>query len=350
MKIREIRGRKPNMNLQNDISLKSLNTFDIDVSAKYYTEINFLEDFYALQNESIYKTNKPLVLGGGSNVLFTKNYEGLVIKNNLKGIEIAKEDTDFVWIKVAAGENWHNFVMWCVSKNYGGLENLSLIPGCVGAAPMQNIGAYGVEIKDTCQKVFAINLETGKETVFSNADCKFGYRESVFKNKFKNKFLITSVIFKLNKKPVFNTSYGAIEQELAAMGIKAKSIKAISDAVIKIRSSKLPDPAKIGNAGSFFKNPEVTKEKHDELKQKFEKLVSYPLDNGNYKLAAGWLIEFCGLKGKRNGQAGVHANQALVLVNYGNVTGNEIYKLSQEVLDVVQHTFGIILEREVNIY
>jgi UDP-N-acetylmuramate dehydrogenase len=338
------------MNLQNDISLKTFNTFDIDVSAKTFVEINSLEDFKALQKEPVYKTDNILILGGGSNILFTKNYNGLVIKNSLKGIEIVKEDADFVRVKAAGGENWHKFVMWCVDKNYGGIENLSLIPGCVGAAPMQNIGAYGVEIKDVCEKVHALDLQTGKEVVFSNEDCKFGYRESVFKNTFKNKFLITSVVFKLNKKPVFNTSYGAIEQELAAMGVKEKSIKAISDAVIKIRSSKLPDPQKIGNAGSFFKNPEVSKAKHDELKQKFEKLVSYPLENGNYKLAAGWLIEFCGLKGKRNGQAGVHINQALVLVNYGGVNGNEIYKLSQEVLDAVQNTFGVTLEREVNIY
>ncbi len=341
---------KLNMKLQNDISLKSFNTFGIDVAAKYFAEINSLEDFYSLQNESAYKNNKLLILGGGSNILFTKNYEGLVIKNNLKGIEIAKEDDDFVWIKAAAGENWHNFVLWCVGKNYGGLENLSLIPGCVGAAPMQNIGAYGVEIKDTCEQVFAIDLETGKETIFTNEDCKFAYRESIFKKSHKNKFLLTSVIFKLTKKPVFNTSYGAIEQELSAMGVTDLNIKTISDAVIKIRSSKLPDPAKIGNAGSFFKNPEVTKQKHDELKQKFEKLVSYPLDNGNYKLAAGWLIEYCGFKGKRNGQAGVHTNQALVLVNYGGAAGNEIYDLSQKVLDTVKNAFGVALEREVNIY
>jgi UDP-N-acetylmuramate dehydrogenase len=338
------------MKLQSDISLKKLNTFGIDVSAKSFVEINSLEDFKTLQKEPVYKSDNILILGGGSNILFTQNYNGLVIKNNLKGIEIVKEDADFVWIKAAAGENWHNFVMWCVDKNYGGLENLSLIPGCVGAAPMQNIGAYGVEIKDVCEKVYAIGLHDGKEVIFSNEDCKFGYRESVFKNILKNKFLITAVVFKLSKKPVFNTSYGAIEQELAAMGVKEKSIKAISDAVIKIRSSKLPDPQKIGNAGSFFKNPEVSKAKHDELKQKFEKIVTYPLENGKYKLAAGWLIEFCGLKGKRNGQAGVHVNQALVLVNYGGVNGNEIYKLSQEVLDAVQNTFGVTLEREVNIY
>ncbi len=338
------------MNLQEHISLKAFNTFGIDVQVRYFAEINSIADFDVLSQEKVYKAGKPLILGGGSNILFTKNYSGLVIKNNLKGIELVEQDENFVWIKVSAGENWHQFVLWCVNKNYGGLENLSLIPGCVGAAPMQNIGAYGVEIKDTCQKVFGLDLETGKETVFSNSDCNFGYRESVFKHSHKNKYLITSVIFKLTKKPVFNTSYGAIEQELTAMGIKDLSIKAISDAVIRIRSSKLPDPNEKGNAGSFFKNPEVSKQKHDALKQQFEKLVSYALDNGNYKLAAGWLIEQCGLKGKRHGNAGVHDKQALVLVNHGDAEGDEIYKLSQEVLDAVQEKFGLTLEREVNIY
>ena len=338
------------MKLKEHISLKPFNTFGIDVQAAFFAEINTLQDFKALCKEKVYKSNKPLILGGGSNILFTKNYNGLVIKNNLTGIEIEKQDEDFVWIKVGAGENWHSFVLWCVAKNYGGLENLSLIPGCTGAAPMQNIGAYGVEIKDNCEKVFVSDLENGKETVFSNADCNFGYRESIFKHSHKNKFLITSVVFKLNKKPVFNTSYGAIEQELTVMGVKDLSIKAISDAVIRIRSSKLPDPKEKGNAGSFFKNPEVKKEKHSELKQKFEKLVSYELDNGNYKLAAGWLIEQCGLKGKRFGNAGVHDKQALVLVNLGGARGDEIYKLSQEVLDAVQEKFNVTLEREVNIY
>ena len=338
------------MKIQEHISLKLFNTFGIDVAARYFAELNSSVDFAELLNEPVYKTNDQLILGGGSNILFTKNYDGLVIKNNLKGIEITREEDDFVWIKAGAGENWHNFVMWCVNKNYGGLENLSLIPGCVGAAPMQNIGAYGVEIKDACKKVFALDRETGKEVIFRNSDCLFGYRDSIFKHAYKDHFIITSVIFKLNKKPVFNTSYGAINQELETMGVKDLSIKAISDAVINIRSSKLPDPAQIGNAGSFFKNPEVTKQKHDELKQKFENLVSYPLENGNFKLAAGWLIEQCGLKGKRVGQAGVHAKQALVLVNYGGVNGSEIYKLSEEVLDAVQNTFGLTLEREVNIY
>ncbi len=331
-------------------SLKKYHTFGTDVYASYFTEINSVNDFKALQKEAIYTSHTSLILGGGSNLLFTKNFNGLVIKNNLKGIDIVKQDADFVYVKAAAGENWHQFVLWCVNHNYGGIENLSLIPGCVGASPMQNIGAYGVEIKDVCHEVNTIDVNSGEEKKFSNVACKFGYRESVFKHVYKNKYLITSVIFKLNKKPVFNTSYGAIEQELKNMGITQASVKAISDAVINIRSSKLPDPAKIGNAGSFFKNPEVSKQKHDELKQQHPNLVAYVLDNGNYKLAAGWLIEQCDFKGKRFGDAGVHVNQALVLVNYGTANGSEIYNLSQQILDAVQKTFGVTLEREVNIY
>jgi UDP-N-acetylmuramate dehydrogenase len=338
------------MQLLTNYPLKKYHTFGTDIYAQYFVEVNSIEEFKKLQQHLVYKDNSLLILGGGSNLLFTKNYSGLVIKNNLRGIEVIKQDEDSVWVKVAAGENWHSFVLWCVDHEYGGIENLSLIPGCVGASPMQNIGAYGVEIKDVCYSVDAIDLQTGEERTFSNAECRFGYRESVFKHILKNQYLITSVVFKLNKKPVFNTSYGAIEQELQAMGITQPSIKVISDAVINIRTSKLPDPAKIGNAGSFFKNPEVSKEKHDELKQKFPNLVAYALDNGNYKLAAGWLIEQCGFKGKRLGDAGVHVNQALVLVNYGTAKGNEIYALSQQILDTVYNTYGVVLEREVNIY
>lgn len=338
------------MQFLSNYSLKKYHTFATDVYTKCFTEINTVTQFKNLLQEDIYKNNNLLILGGGSNLLFTKNFSGLVVKNNLSGIEIVKEDENHVWVKAAAGENWHQFVLWCVNHNYGGVENLSLIPGCVGASPMQNIGAYGVEIKDVCEEVNAIDVKNGEEKTFTNADCKFGYRESVFKNVYKNKYLITSVVFKLSKKPVFNTSYGAIEQELKAMGITKPSVKTISDAVINIRSSKLPDPAKIGNAGSFFKNPEVSQHKYDELKQQYPNLVAYALDNGNYKLAAGWLIEQCGFKGKRFGDAGVHINQALVLVNYGTATGSEIYNLSQQVLDAVKNMYGVTLEREVNIY
>lgn len=338
------------MEIRQHISLKPLNTFGIDARAGFFTEINSIADFLSVQKEKIYNTRERLILGGGSNILFTKDFNGLVIKNNLKGIEILKGDADHLWVKAMAGENWHEFVMWCVQHNLGGLENLSLIPGCVGAAPMQNIGAYGAEIKDTCEKVYARELDSGAEAVFTNAECRFGYRESIFKHSHKNRFLITSVVFRLNKKPVFNTSYGAIEQELAAMGVKELSIKAISDAVIRIRRSKLPDPKEKGNAGSFFKNPEVGKARHDTLKQQFEKLVSYPLDNGNYKLAAGWLIEQCGLKGRCVGRACVHDRQALVLVNMGGALGRDVYQLSEEVLQAVQEKFGVTLEREVNVY
>ncbi|HKC68632.1 MAG TPA: UDP-N-acetylmuramate dehydrogenase, partial [Bacteroidia bacterium] len=329
------------MQILSNYSLKKYHTFATDVYAKYFTEVNSVAQFKDLLQNDIYKNNPLLIIGGGSNLLFTKNYDGLVIKNNLHGIEIVKQDDNHVFIKSAAGENWHRFVLWCVNHNYGGIENLSLIPGCVGASPMQNIGAYGVEIKDVCEQVNAIDVMTGEEKTFANKDCQFGYRESVFKHIYKNKYLITSVVFKLNKKPVFNTSYGAIEQELKAMGVTQLSVKAISDAVINIRSSKLPDPAKIGNAGSFFKNPEVSKQKHDELKQQYPNLVAYVLDNGNYKLAAGWLIEQCGFKGKRVGDAGVHVNQALVLVNYGEANGSEIYNLSQQILDAVKNMFGV---------
>ena len=338
------------MEIKTNVSLRALNTFGIEAAARYFTEINSLADFHALRQEPVYGGSQRLILGGGSNVLFTQDFDGLVIRNHLLGIEVVKEDNDHVWVKAMAGENWHGFVMWAVKNNYGGIENLSLIPGCVGAAPMQNIGAYGVEIKDNCERVYALEMESGAEAQFSNSDCRFAYRESVFKHSHKNRFLITAVVFRLNKRPVFNTSYGAIEQELAAMDVKELSIKAISDAVIRIRRSKLPDPNEKGNAGSFFKNPEVGKAQHDALRQKFEKLVAYPLDNGNFKLAAGWLIEQCGLKGRCVRKACVHDKQALVLVNAGGAAGSDVYKLSEEVQQAVHKKFGVILEREVNVY
>ena len=273
----------------------------------------------------------------------------MVIKNDLKGIEIVKETTDSVFVKCAAGEVWHEFVMWSINHNYGGLENLSLIPGCTGASPMQNIGAYGVEIKDTFYELEVIHTQTGEQKTFSKSECEFGYRESVFKRKFKNQFIITSVTFQLSKAPTFHIEYGAIKQELDAMKVSDLSLKAISQAVINIRSSKLPNPKEIGNAGSFFKNPEVAASVYEQLKHEFPNLVAYPLDNSNYKLAAGWLIEQSGLKGYRVGDAAVHKLQALVLVNYGNATGNEIYDLSTHVLQTVKAKFGVDLEREVNI-
>lgn len=337
------------ISVKNNQSLLSHNSFGLDVFCKYFCDIFSIEDFLSLINQKVYLENFKLVLGGGSNILFRSDFEGIVIKNNLKGIALVKETSQNYFVKVGAGENWHQFVLWCLNKNYSGLENLSLIPGNVGAGPMQNIGAYGVEIKDVFQELEAVDLLTGEKVIFQKNDCEFGYRESIFKRKFKNKFLITSVIFKLDKIPNFNTSYGAIEQELEKMEVKNKTIQAISQAVINIRTSKLPDPLKIGNAGSFFKNPEISFAKFSALKNDFPDLVSYPLANGNYKLAAGWLIEQTGWKGKRVGDAGVHNAQALVLVNYGKAKGDELFTLSQNVLLAVQEKFGVELEREVNI-
>lgn len=337
------------MQISSHISLKPFNTFGIEASAKLFTAVYSTLDVQELLQHQDYKKNPHVILGGGSNILLTQNVDALVIKNELKGIELVEETEDYALVKCAAGEVWHDFVLYCIDKGFAGIENLSLIPGNTGASPMQNIGAYGVEIKDTFHELEAIDLKTGEILRFSKTDCEFGYRESVFKRKYKDRFMILSVSFRLSKKPVFHTEYGAIKQELDKMGISELSIRAISQAVINIRSSKLPDLKKIGNSGSFFKNPEVSPDTYQRLLNEFPSLVAYPLDNGNYKLAAGWLIEQSGLKGYRSGDAGVHALQALVLVNYGHATGKEIYDLSSKVLETVDHKFGVMLEREVNI-
>ena len=335
--------------IQENVNLKQLNTFGIEAYAKSFVEIGNTDDLKELIQNKTFLNSERLIVGGGSNLLFTKNFDGIVIKNSLKGIKIIKEDEEFAEVQSAAGEVWHDFVMWCIDKNLGGLENLSLIPGCVGASPMQNIGAYGVEIKDVFSELEAVDLSTGKKQVFNKAQCKFGYRESVFKHELKNKFIITSVTFRLSKKPKVNTSYGAISSELESMGVSNPGIKEVSQAVINIRSSKLPDPKLIGNAGSFFKNPEVESSVFRNLKARFSGLVAYEMENGKYKLAAGWLIEKCGLKGHVSGQAAVHDKQALVLVNKGKASGGEIYSLSEYVLEAVFSKFGVKLEREVNI-
>jgi UDP-N-acetylmuramate dehydrogenase len=282
-------------------------------------------------------------------MLFTKNFDGLLIKNNLKGINIIKEDQDYAYIKSAAGEIWHDFVLYCIHKNYSGIENLSLIPGSVGAGPIQNIGAYGVELKDTFFECEAIHMQTGTKRTFSLEECKFGYRESVFKSELKGQYFISSVTFRLRKKPVFRTDYGQIQIELDRMGVKELSVQAISEAVCNIRRSKLPNPDEIGNAGSFFKNPVVTKEHFEKIKAQYPDISSYP--NGDQvKLAAGWLIEKAGWKGKVMGECGVHKNQALVLVNYGKAKGEEIYHLSELIIESIKKTFDVHLEREVNIF
>jgi UDP-N-acetylmuramate dehydrogenase len=336
------------MNIQENKSLKKLNTFGIEASARYYAECSSVEQMNEVLSDEKFSKTPKLILGGGSNLLFTKDFDGIVLKNNLKGIELINEDKDNYYVRSAAGEVWHEFVMYCIDHNFAGLENLSLIPGNVGASPMQNIGAYGVEIKDTFYELEAFHILDKTFHKFNNQECKFGYRESVFKHELRNQFIITSVTFRLSKTPHYNTSYGAIDKELEAMGVKELSIQAISKAVCNIRSSKLPDPKVIGNAGSFFKNPVISTEQFTKLKTEFPDIVSYPSGDG-YKLAAGWMIEQCGWKGKTFGDAGVHKLQALVLVNYGNAKGNEIFELSQKIMDSVKEKFGVELEREVNI-
>ncbi|MFM7021703.1 MAG: UDP-N-acetylmuramate dehydrogenase [Flavobacteriales bacterium] len=335
------------MLLEKNISLLPYNTFHISADAKLFTAVNSLEDAKEMVKEKLPEKYNTLVLGGGSNVLLTKDFDGLVVKNNLRGIELVKETEDHVFVKAQSGEIWHEFVLYCIAKNYGGLENLSLIPGSVGASPIQNIGAYGAEIKDTFHELEALHLYDGHSKTFSLSECNFGYRESVFKHDLKGQYLITSVTFKLTKKPKFRTDYGQIQAELEKMQVKELSVKAISDAVCSIRRSKLPDPAQIGNAGSFFKNPVISNEQFNALKIQFPDISAYPAAN-NTKVAAGWLIEKAGWKGKTFGNYGVHKNQALVLVNYGGATGKQIYDLSSEIIASIQETFGIVLEREVN--
>ncbi len=334
------------MQLQENFSLKSLNSFGIDVWAKYFSRFSTTDELADILDTKI---KKHLLLGGGSNILFTKNFEGLVLKNEIAGIEKIREDEKHVYIKAGAGVAWHDFVLYCIEHNYAGTENLSLIPGSVGASPMQNIGAYGVEIKDIFHSLQAYHFQEKTLVDFSNKDCEFGYRESVFKNQFRNQFVITNVTYRLNKIPTFNTSYGAIETELQKMGVTSPSIKAISDAVIKIRQSKLPDPAIVGNAGSFFKNPTIPNEQFVALKKEFPLMVGYAVGENETKLAAGWLIEQCGWKGYRNGDAGCHEKQALVLVNHGHATGEEILQLSEKIIASVKMQFGVGLSREVNI-
>jgi UDP-N-acetylmuramate dehydrogenase len=337
------------MQIQQDISLRPYNTFGIDTHARYFVSFSSATELEEILNAKLQTSHSKLILGGGSNILFTKDFDGVVLKNEIKGIELIKEDDKYLYVKVGAGENWHQFVLHCLKHNYAGVENLSLIPGNVGASPMQNIGAYGVEIKDVFYQLEAYWLHDKTVHTFSLNDCEFGYRESVFKRRYKNQFVITSVIYRLHRHPHFNTSYGAINTELEAMGIKELSIQAISQAVINIRSSKLPDWKIVGNAGSFFKNPIIEGDQLDRLKNSYPGIVSFPAGEGYRKLAAGWLIEQCGWKGYREGDAGCYPKQALVLVNYGNAKGGEIYRLSEKIIQSVKEKFDVTLEREVNI-
>ena len=334
--------------MQNNISLKPYNTFGIDVNANRFSKFSSIDELISVLAQR--KEEEPLlILGGGSNVLLTKSFEGLVLKNEIKGFEIIEETENEVVVEAGAGEVWHQFVINCIEHGFAGLENLSLIPGSVGASPMQNIGAYGVEIKDVFDHLLAFEISSGEMKRFNKEDCAFGYRESVFKNIYKNQFVICRVAFRLKKNPDINTSYGAIESELNKMGITSPSIRDVSNAVIAIRQSKLPDPAVLGNAGSFFKNPVVIESQVEQIKKTYPDIPNYPAENGKRKLAAGWLIETSGWKGKVIETCGVHKLQALVLVNYGGSTGKQILNLSSQIIHDVEAKFGVTLEREVNI-
>ncbi len=337
------------MNIQFDFSLKKFNTFGIEAKAKKFISIQSIQELKTVLSEN--KNQKKFILGGGSNMLLTQDIDALVIHIDLKGIKISKENDDFVWVECQAGENWHEFVLWTIDQGFGGLQNMSLIPGNVGTTPVQNIGAYGVEIKDCMDSCKAISIENQEMRTLTNADCHFGYRESVFKNELKDQYIITTVIFKLTKKNhQINISYGDITTQLQQSNSSTPpSLKEISNAVIAIRQSKLPDPKVLGNSGSFFKNPLVPIADFEQIHKKFPEMKFFPVSDTHVKVPAGWLIEHAGFKGKRFGDAGVHKNQALVLVNYGQATGAEILAVARDVQQTVYAQFGIQIEAEVNI-
>lgn len=337
------------MIVQQNISLKPYNTFGLDENAGYLAIVDSLEDLDEIYQTGRFRSQRKMILGGGSNVLFTRGFTGIVAKNEIRGIQVQNETEEDVLVSVGAGENWHQFVLWCVERGYGGVENLSLIPGTVGAAPMQNIGAYGVELKEVFHSLEAYEIKSGKTVSFFKEDCKFDYRYSVFKGELRDEFVITKVFFKLSKKPNFNISYGAIKDTLESMGVDELTLKNVSQAVINIRQSKLPDPMDIGNAGSFFKNPIIEKLHFEALEAQFENIKSYPVDDDKVKVPAGWLIENAGWKGYRDGDIGVHEKQALVLVNHGMGRGKDLLKLANEIKKSIQGKFGIELEREVNV-
>lgn len=337
------------MQVQQNVSLLPYNTFGIDTTAKQFITLTVKEQLQELTDDNTLPKEKHII-GGGSNILFTQDVQGLTILNQLKGIKLIEEDEEHVWLQVGSGEVWHELVLHAIENNWGGIENLSLIPGTVGAAPMQNIGAYGVEAKEVIENVTFWHWEKQEFITLQNEGCHFGYRDSVFKHELKGKVFITDVVFRLNKKHSFNTNYGAIQEELKKAGVEALSIKAISNAVIAIRSSKLPNPKEIGNAGSFFKNPVVPITQFEKLYQQHPGIPSYPVDDDNVKVPAGWLIEQCNFKGIKKGNTGVHEKQALVLINRGGANGKEVWELSEQILQTVQDKFGITLEREVQIW
>ena len=335
-------------NILNNYNLKKYNTFNVNVRAKYFASFNSKKQLQQLLENQICQNENILILGGGSNILFTKNINGIVLHNNINGISIIKEGTKNIVVKVGAGVVWHDFVIWSVKKNLSGIENLALIPGSVGASPIQNIGAYGAEVKSTIEEVIGIEINSSKERRFTNTECEFNYRSSIFKNELKNKYIITEVIFKLSKKHLNITSYGDVKKELDNLKLPPNP-KNISTAVINIRNIKLPHPKKLANSGSFFKNPIISTNTFNSIKKKFPNIISYKISEKKIKIAAGWLIENAGLKGHRVGDAGVHKNQALVIVNYDKATGKEILNLANNIRDKIKKIYGISIENEVNI-
>lgn len=336
------------MKAEENKSLKALNTFGIDAHTRHYLKLTSKAQLAKLSSLPFFNRDNLLVLGGGSNILFTQDYEGLVIHNCIPGIQEVKSQSESVWVRCGAGVEWHDLVMYCVKRGLGGIENLSLIPGKCGAAPMQNIGAYGVELKDVFEELEAWDISNQALRTFTAEDCRFGYRESVFKHELRNRFIILSVTLKLSLAPLLNTSYGAIRETLEKMG-KKPGIQSISDAVIQIRQSKLPNPKELGNAGSFFKNLEMPVEQFKELQSEYPDVPFYELPDQMVKVPTGWLIEKCGWKGKKIGNVGSHKNQALVLVNYGDAKGMEVKELAEEIQESVRKTFGLIIFPEVNI-
>lgn len=336
------------MQVSKNTSLKAFNTFGVDAKANEFVAFSSVEQLEHVVKQHLASGSPYLILGAGSNILFTQDYNGLVLKNEILGIDVIEENDEFVFVKAGAGVNWHQFVLYCIEQDWGGVENLSLIPGTVGAAPVQNIGAYGVEIKDVLHTLHAWDIKQQRLIEFSNADCAFGYRSSVFKQTHKGAMVICDVVFKLTKKHVVKIGYGAIKDQLTAHGISAPTIRDVSNAVIAIRSSKLPDPNEIGNAGSFFKNPVVDKTFFEHLQKCYPDVVAYP-SGSDMKLAAGWLIEQAGWKGFHEGSVGCYDKQALVLVNFGGATGAEILALAKRIQVSVKGKFDVELEMEVNI-
>ncbi len=337
------------MEIAKNLSLKSFNTFSIDASARAFVNALDEDEMFEILSAETLKPYSKFILGGGSNILFTKNYQGLVIKNSIPGIEIIKQDDNSAIVEAGAGVNWNELVNYCVDRNLGGIENLALIPGTAGAAPIQNIGAYGEELSETFHSLRGFYIETVKPAIFYKSDCNFGYRNSIFKNKLRNRFVVTKIQLMLNKNPEIKTGYGNVRDELEKTGKSSFTISDVRDAVVKIRKEKLPDPALIGNAGSFFKNPEIRPELYNLLKEKYPDLKAYPLDNRNIKLSAAWLIDKAGWKGMRKGNTGTHSKQALVIVNHGGASGEEILHFAKEIKRSVYEKFEVVLEEEVNI-